>query len=119
MLLRVFLTDEDVQMDNNNRMIVLETSASGYLNPPSKASGIAVALFQLRFFIWLQAVRHIRRVSMTGHQPWMPYASTSKMGIKIPCQSSPARFLALFTCRDLPALSAELHHAPVLEEVHP
>lgn len=38
---------------------------------------------------------------------------------KIPCQSSPAGLPALFTYRNLPALSAELHHAPVLEEVHP
>ena len=41
-----------------------------------------------------------------------------KMGIKIPCQLSPAGLIRIFTCKGLPALSAELHLALVPEEVH-
>ena len=42
-----------------------------------------------------------------------------KMGIKIPCQLSPAGLIRIFTCKGLPTLSAELHLALVPEEVHP
>ena len=41
-----------------------------------------------------------------------------KNGIKIPCQLSPAGLIRIFTCKGLPALSAELHLALVPEEVH-
>ena len=37
---------------------------------------------------------------------------------KIPCQLSPAGLIRIFTCKGLPALSAELHLALVPEEVH-
>ena len=40
------------------------------------------------------------------------------MGIKIPCQLSPAGLIRIFTCKGLPALSAELHLSLVPEEVH-
>ena len=42
----------------------------------------------------------------------------TKMDIKIPCQLSPAGLIRIFTCKGLPALSAELHLALVPEEVH-
>ena len=45
-------------------------------------------------------------------------ADRLKMGIKIPCQLSPAGLIRIFTCKGLPALSAELHLALVPEEVH-
>ena len=37
---------------------------------------------------------------------------------KIPCQLSPAGLIRIFTCKGLPALSAELHLSLVPEEVH-
>jgi len=45
-------------------------------------------------------------------------ADRLKMGIKMSCQLSPAGLIRIFTCKGLPALSAELHLALVPEEVH-
>ena len=49
-----------------------------------------------------------------------PYASPPKIGYKntLPVFTSRVS-IGLFTCKDLPALSAVLLHAPVPEEVHP
>ena len=44
--------------------------------------------------------------------------NTEALTIKIPCQLSPAGLIRIFTCKGLQALSAELHHALVPEEVH-
>ena len=62
---------------------------------------------------------HLRNHLLAGmKKAHLHGADRLKMGIKIPCQLSPAGLIRIFTCKGLPALSAELHLALVPEEVH-
>lgn len=89
-----------------------------YVIPVRRTKGLPTASFRFHLTMDTLAVQLYTSSLPRRVRDFHPLERAHGAQTKIPCQLSPAGLIRIFTCKGLPALSAELHLALVPEEVH-
>ena len=91
---------------------------ASYVISVRRTKSLLTASFRFYLTIDTLAVQLYTSLSPRRVRDFHPLERAHGAQTKIPCQLSPAGLIRIFTCKGLPALSAELHLALVPEEVH-
>ena len=93
-------------------------AVASYVISVRRTKSSLTASFRFYLTIDTLAVQLYTSLSPRRVRDFHPLERAHGAQTKIPCQLSPAGLIRIFTCKGLPALSAELHLALVPEEVH-